>query len=187
MDIKNKHCSYCGTKFTEQKLYPRKCFKCYEDTYNSPLPVVIVLIPIIQECALGDGNIAVQYGTLIQKRNIEPGKGEWALTGGFIDSNETWKHAAKREVYEELGLKATEDDFKLWDITSNTEGSKILIFCCYNKVLDQDMIKELNFVPNDEVAELDIMWLHTNNKLAFESHTRYANEYVKCLNKDCIK
>jgi hypothetical protein len=29
---KNSHCGYCGTKFAEQKLWPRKCFVCSKDT-----------------------------------------------------------------------------------------------------------------------------------------------------------
>jgi len=187
MNKKNTHCSYCGTRFTEQILWPRKCFKCYNESYNSPVPVVIVLFPVVQECVLNDsgGAVARQYGTLIQKRNINPGKGEWALTGGHIDSCEYWKTAAVREVYEELGLQSKEDDYKLLDVTGNHDNSDLLVFCYYNLILSDKMIDDWKFAPNEEVSDIKVMYGET--KLAFESHTKYANEYIKFLNNELLK
>lgn len=41
---------------------------------------------------------------LIQRKN-DPFKGQWALPGGFLEENETMEEGAKRELYEETGLK----------------------------------------------------------------------------------
>ena len=46
-----------------------------------------------------DGNI------LLIERKIEPGKGVWALPGGFVNQKETFKEAAIRELIEETGIK----------------------------------------------------------------------------------
>lgn len=42
---------------------------------------------------------------LLIKRKNNPGKNVWALPGGFVNTNETYKEAAIRELYEETGLK----------------------------------------------------------------------------------
>lgn len=42
---------------------------------------------------------------LLVERGIEPCKGMWALPGGFMNINETIEETARRELYEETGLK----------------------------------------------------------------------------------
>lgn len=42
---------------------------------------------------------------LIGKRNMDPGRGEWSLYGGFVGENESLDDAANRTLYELTGLK----------------------------------------------------------------------------------
>ena len=154
---KDSHCSFCGTKFTEQNDWPRKCFHCYNDTYKNPLPVVVTVLNVWENNKLG---------TLIQKRGHEPKKDEWAFTGGYIDKGETWQEAIVREVREELGLETSVDDYLLSDVLSNTDKSTLLVFAICLKTFEKN---ELNFVPNDEVTEIKI--IHEPIELAFPSHT----------------
>ncbi len=42
---------------------------------------------------------------LLIKRAIDPFKGRWAIPGGFIKFNESLEEAAKRELFEETGVK----------------------------------------------------------------------------------
>ena len=42
---------------------------------------------------------------LLVKRGIEPFKNMWAIPGGFIHMNETLDEAAKRELFEETGVR----------------------------------------------------------------------------------
>jgi ADP-ribose pyrophosphatase YjhB (NUDIX family) len=121
-----------------------------------------------------------ERGLLIQKRGIEPQKGGWALTGGYIDDRETWQHAAVREVREELGLETKEKDYKLWDVTSSTNKENILIFCTYEHTLNS--IEGLNFKTNNEVEAVDVMWEPMT--LAFPAHTEHANKYLAKLNEE---
>lgn len=154
---KDTFCSFCGTKFAEQKLYPRKCFRCGNDKWSNPLPVVCMLYNVWENNHLG---------SLIQRRNIEPKKGEWALTGGYIDEGESWRDAAVREAREELGIETIHEGYTILDAMSNTSKSSILIFVSYIRALHMD---EIHFVPNEEVQAIKIV--HEAVELAFPTHT----------------
>jgi len=155
--VRDSHCAYCGTRFTEQKEWPRKCFNCYNDSYKNPLPVVITILNVWENNKLG---------TLIQQRNHNPKKGEWAFTGGYIDQNETWQEAIVREVREELGLETETKDYLLSDVLSNTDKSNLLVFSICLKTFEA---KEINFIPNSEVTAIKI--IHKPIELAFPTHT----------------
>lgn len=160
--VKGSYCSYCGSKFAEQKLWPRICFRCSNTTWSNPLPVAVAILNV------WDGN---KLGTLIQQRGIDPHKGGWALTGGYIDHGETWQQAIVREVREELGLVTREEDYLLGDVMSNTDKTVMLTFSICLKTFFMDEIK---FVPNDEV--LDIKIVHEAIELAFPTHTAFLKE-----------
>ena len=53
-----------------------------------------------------DGNV------LLIERTRAPGKGTWALPGGFVNTNETYEQAAIRELFEETCLKVPEKVLK---------------------------------------------------------------------------
>lgn len=160
--VKGSHCSYCGGRFAEQKLWPRICFRCSNTTWSNPLPVAVAILNV------WDGN---KLGTLIQQRNIEPKKGEWALTGGYIDQGEGWQQALVREVREEIGLVTREEDYLLADVVSNTEKSSILIFAIN---LHPFFMEEIKFTPNDEVTAIKVV--HEAIELAFPTHTAMLKE-----------
>ena len=42
---------------------------------------------------------------LIGKRNMDPGRGEWSLYGGFVRSDESLDQAANRTLRELTGLR----------------------------------------------------------------------------------
>jgi len=60
---------------------------------------------------------------MLTKRDIEPGKGLWALPGGFVDGGEDPVSAASREVLEETGVMCSfnlHPDFTLYSKKHDT-------------------------------------------------------------------
>ena len=67
--------------------------------YEHPHPAVTVDVVIF---AILDDSLRI---LLIQRKN-PPHQGSWALPGGFVDLDESLKHAAWRELKEETGIHA---------------------------------------------------------------------------------
>ncbi|NLE89057.1 MAG: NUDIX hydrolase [Myxococcales bacterium] len=69
-------------------------------TYEYPRPALTVDCVVFG--AADDG-----LKLLLIERAVEPFKGRYALPGGFVDMDETTEEAARRELEEETGLKAS--------------------------------------------------------------------------------
>ncbi|MBS0352120.1 MAG: NUDIX hydrolase [Proteobacteria bacterium] len=112
IDDRIKHCYSCGhiaqTLFTEGKNR-RVCSVCQLILYENPNPASSVLF--IKENQI-----------LLVKRALEPRKDLWALPGGYQELDETPEQAAKREMYEETGLKS--DKMVLFDLFYNDQSDK---------------------------------------------------------------
>ena len=118
--MQHDHCSYCGTRYADDLTWPRTCAGCGEITWSNPLPVAVVLLPT----TFDDG----RRGLVVVRRAIDPYVGEIALPGGFIETGESWKEAAVRELREETGLLAEPDEVALFDVQSSYKGYSLLIF-----------------------------------------------------------
>jgi ADP-ribose pyrophosphatase len=176
--MKDSFCSYCGSEFINTTKYPRNCVRCLHQTWSNPLPVVVVLQPVVEPILVDGKDTGLdRIGLLIQKRDIEPKRGEWALSGGYIDSGETWQQAAVREMQEEVGMPSKESYYELWDVRGGSDNRTMLVFC-YNKHWLKGLDK-LNFQPNIEVSALDVMW--NPMELAFPTHTEEAARYLERL------
>jgi ADP-ribose pyrophosphatase YjhB (NUDIX family) len=155
------HCTYCGTRFVQQRCWPRTCTACGRVTYRNPLPVVVVLLPVSD-----------RGGLLVIRRSVaaDPGFGELALPGGYIDINdESWQHAAAREVREETGVELPPGAFTEFRVRSAPNGT-LLIFALATPVTSHGLPR---FSASAEASEMAAITGPT--ELAFPLHSEMAN------------
>jgi ADP-ribose pyrophosphatase YjhB (NUDIX family) len=156
--MRDSFCSYCGTRFQQAAAYPRTCANCGETTWRNPLPVAVALLPVV---APDDAR-----GLVVVRRDIDPGRGQLGLPGGFMEVGESWREAAVRELREETGIPADAADVTLFDVHSGTDGGVLLVF----GLLPERRQEELPPVTaTDETSE----WLVVSEpcRLVFPTHT----------------
>ncbi|MEU9133522.1 NUDIX domain-containing protein [Kitasatospora sp. NPDC048540] len=163
----HSHCHWCGTPYPAATTgWPRTCPGCSEISYRNPLPVTVVLLPV----DLPDGSRSLA----VIRRTIEPGLGELALPGGYVDFGESWQQAAARELREETGIHADPADVTLVATDSDTGGG----FLCLFGMLPARPLADLPpSVPTDETDGWQLADPAT--PLAFPFHTRVAQAWFK--------
>jgi ADP-ribose pyrophosphatase YjhB (NUDIX family) len=155
---KNAHCSYCGHAFERAAPYPRACGSCTKVTYQNPLPVAVLVLP-------------VDDGVLTIRRGIEPRRGQLALPGGFIDFGEAWRAACARELREETGIEADATRIDLFDVHSAPDGT-LLVFGIAPRT---EAAHLPSFVVTDETSERVIV--REPIDLAFPLHTKVLRDF----------
>src|SRR3954454_13096285 len=89
-----RFCPGCGGSMqtmTVHGIARRVCAQCRQIHYAAPK--VAVGVAVFRDDAL-----------LLVRRVMEPGRGRWALPGGFVDAGEDPRVAAAREAEEEAGV-----------------------------------------------------------------------------------
>ncbi|MFE7618816.1 NUDIX domain-containing protein [Streptomyces sp. NPDC057496] len=155
--VGNSHCGGCGAPYAEAAGWPRTCAACGSTAYRNPLPVAVALLPVTDP----DGT-----GLVVITRTIPPRPGGLALPGGFIDHDEDWKHAVVRELREETGIEAAEQDVRLADALSSPAGHLLL----FGLLPPRPATTLPPSVPTDETDGFQL--LRTPAELAFPLHTR---------------
>ncbi|SDC58820.1 NUDIX domain-containing protein [Actinokineospora iranica] len=154
---KNSHCGFCGAAYPANLPWPRRCAACGQTAYLNPLPVAVLLAPVGE-------------GLLVVRRAIDPGRGELALPGGFIDLGETWQEAAARELREEAGALVDPAEVTLFD-TASADGV-LLVFGLAPPVADAAL------PPSAPTAETSGWEVVTGPvELAFPLHTAAAERF----------
>lgn len=156
--MQHDHCSYCGTRYADGLPWPRTCVACGETTWSNPLPVAVVLFPV----GYDDG----RRGLVVVRRDVEPARGELALPGGFIETGESWREAASRELREETGLLAEPDEVELFDLQSTATGYTLNVFGIVPSRRGEELPESK---PTDESTEWLVLTEPT--RLAFPNHT----------------
>jgi len=157
--VKNSHCSYCGTKYPSGVGWPRQCPGCSNRSYQNPLPVVVLLVPV-------DG------GLVGIRRNIEPQKGTLTLPGGYLDLGESWQEGGKRELFEETGIGIAAGDLRLFDVMNGLDGTLIVF-----GLAAPQPIGVLQPFSSEETQE--VLLIDRPVALGFTMHTQVVARYFE--------
>ena len=148
-----RHCLHCGHTI-EEGPWPQQCSGCQRFNYNSPKPVVAL---VLRE----------DSGVLVIKRGIEPFKDTWAFPGGYIDYAEDWHAAAVREAHEELGIQLDPEQISLLEVVSTPNNYLVLFVGLREPTLQNrnwtqhDLSKTLNDTGEQEILAIDV-WHKAN-------------------------
>jgi bifunctional NMN adenylyltransferase/nudix hydrolase len=148
------------TEEFEQIIREREFVETYKKQYASlPYP------PIFSTA----DSVVIQSGhVLMIKRRAEPGKGLWALPGGYVNANtdKSVLDAAIRELREETGIKVPEPvlrgsikDNRVFDAIDRSPRGRIITHCFKIELPDgplprvkgQDDAEKAKWVPIAEV------------------------------------
>jgi ADP-ribose pyrophosphatase YjhB (NUDIX family) len=113
--------------------------------------------------------VPVAGGVLAVRRAIEPGYGQLALPGGYLNIDETWQAAGAREVFEETGVSIDPAGIREFAVRSTRDGS-LLVFGLAGPLADLPP-----FQYDAETAECLV--LNAPADLAFPLHTEILAEY----------
>ncbi|MFC1654080.1 NUDIX domain-containing protein [Patescibacteria group bacterium] len=114
---------------------------------------------------------------LLQKRNLNPEKGSWALVAGYLGWDETLEECMERELKEELGLKL--NHLSLFGIYSDPKRDKdgrqnvavVYVGEVEGKIkIDPYEVEEAGWFDLDDLPE----------KIAFD-HRKMIEEYKETL------
>jgi ADP-ribose pyrophosphatase YjhB (NUDIX family) len=160
-----KYCPYCASPLSLRENEGRKRLYCTEERkyiYRNPIPAATGLI------------LDEENRILLVLRGKEPGKDEWGLPGGFVETDESPVYAAEREVLEETGLSVSKPE--LVDVVyqeSDFYNTSILIvgyrfFDYSGDIIAGDDAAEARFFSLDELPEL-----------AFRSHRALVDKMAE--------
>lgn len=161
-----KFCHLCGGKYIEGEYQPQICKKCGNQSFANRVPVVELLL------------FNEKGQALIAKRAKNPNKGKYDIPGGFVEHEENFETAVKREVSEELGL-VSEDYTKpkfvssmLYSYPSKHENRHLI-----NVMFTAKLLNTKNVKPQDDVESVKFINLDKIDSINF------ANNYKSSILK----
>ncbi len=128
-------------------------------SFRNPLPVAVMLVPV------DDGLLAV-------RRGIEPGYGQLALPGGFINWGESWQAAGAREVYEETGVTIALEAIREFTVRSSPDRAHLVSFGLAAPLTAATLPP---FVCDLET--LEVLVITAPQQQAFDLHTKLVAAY----------
>lgn len=163
-DLHIKYCPVCATPLVKKQLFNAERLACENCGYIFFLNPKVVAIVVIRH----EGKF------LLGRRNINPGKGKWGFSGGYVDRGETVEEAALREVKEETNL-----DIELGGLIGvYSETSSPHVIIAYQGTILDNTLHTLS-AQAEEVSELGFFQPDALPELAFPVDQQILNDLFK--------
>jgi ADP-ribose pyrophosphatase YjhB (NUDIX family) len=160
-----RYCPYCGGGLGLMESEGRVRSFCEREgrfIYENPIPAAT-------------GVIVDRRGRLLLVlRNREPGKSEWSLPGGFVETGESPVEAAVRELQEETGLAVSNPS--LIDVVyQNSEyyRTSLLIIGYHFERFEGELR------PGDDAGDVRFFDRLRLPPMAFDSHRRIVDTFFR--------
>ena len=157
------YCPYCGSVLGTKEAEGRVRSFCERENliiYENPIPAATGVI------------VDRRDRLLLVLRNRDPGRSEWALPGGFVETGESPVEAAARELSEETGLAVSGPS--LIDVVyQNSEyyRTSLLIIGYHFERFEGELR------PGDDAEEVRFFDRRRLPTLAFDSHRRIVDTF----------
>lgn len=159
------YCIRCGSRLTRATIDRHErlvCSRCTHIHYENPLPVVVAVTARPKRREFG-----------LIRRAINPGKGGWALPGGFMELGETPQEAVLREIHEEIGIGGTVQGL-IGVYSSKSLSYKGLVIIGFHVQLKTDRA-----CLGEEASEFHFFSRSRHPDLVFPSHEAILLDYEK--------
>jgi ADP-ribose pyrophosphatase YjhB (NUDIX family) len=138
------YCPFCGLPLEPRQVMHQVrpgCPQCGFVHFHNPKVAVI-------------GQLELDGRMLLVRRGINPGKGLWALPGGYMDAGEMPDEALRRELREELGVDVQVHELlAVYPMVTRTNGDETSqgIVLAYRAALIDPASEP---IAQDDVAEV---------------------------------
>ncbi|MBK8051284.1 MAG: NUDIX domain-containing protein [Anaerolineales bacterium] len=128
-------CPYCGVQLEPHTILHQVrpgCPRCGFVHFHNPKVAVV-------------GQIEQDGRILLVRRGINPGKGLWAMPGGYMDAGELPEDALRRELSEEVGLEVSISELvQIYPLVSRSPVSQgiVLVYRASPLVPDAPLIAQ---------------------------------------------
>ena len=125
-----------------------------------------------------DSLVQVGGKVLLIQRGKEYGSGLWALPGGFVNDEETFRNAAIRELREETRIRVPEPVLRgsvrssaTFDSPHRSLRARLVTQCYHIHLANDTSLPEVRGSDDAENAEFrGLAWILENEELFFEDH-----------------
>jgi 8-oxo-dGTP diphosphatase len=160
------YCIRCGSELQTKVIEGREVEACSKDDF------VLWRDPKVTSAVV----VEVDGGVVLGRRAIEPAYGEWCLPGGFVNHDEHPADAAVRECMEEVGAAVELTSLLgVYHVAKSDAASMIGI------AYSARLAKGEHLSPGPEMLEVAVFPIDSLPQLAFPSHRRVLDLYVKSL------
>ncbi|MCF6807809.1 NAD(+) diphosphatase [Thiotrichales bacterium 19S9-12] len=157
----NRHCSACGKEMTDKDdEQARACSQCGHVVYTQISPSIIVLIKKDDELLLARSH----YFTT----------GRYSLVAGYVEPGETLEQAVEREVFEEVGIKVRNIQYKAsqpWPFSSSLMIGFSADYDSGEIKIDPQEIEDAQWFKINQLPELP-----TEISIAYQLITNYCKD-----------